>query len=241
MPLLDHFRPPLSLSRGWPSLHAVWCVTIVERLNGSVLPAAYVAEAEVNIGSRVEVDVATLEREESPASGPGNRAVATVAATYAPPVPALEIPAVFPDEIEVLVLGDGGGARVVAAVEMISPSNKDRPETRRAFAAKCAAYLQVGIGLVVVDIVTDRLSNLHDELMTLMDPSEPFRKTPETPIYAVAYRPTRRGGVDRVDCWPYPLRVGETLPTVPFALRGGPTVPLDLEATYMESRRRSRL
>ena len=55
-----------------------------------------------------------------------------------------------------------------AAIELVSPGNKDRPEARRAFAAKCAGYLTAGVGLVVVDIVTDRLANLHNELIELM-------------------------------------------------------------------------
>ena len=45
-------------------------------------------------------------------------------------------------------------ARLVAVVELVSPSNKDRPESRRAFAAKTAAYLQRGVGLIILDIVT---------------------------------------------------------------------------------------
>jgi hypothetical protein len=40
----------------------------------------------------------------------------------------------------------------------VSPANKDRDETRRAFIAKCAAYLQRGIGLIVVDIRTYTMS-----------------------------------------------------------------------------------
>jgi hypothetical protein len=57
----------------------------------------------------------------------------------------------------------------------------------------------------------------------------------------VAYRPARRKDGDQIDCWTAPLAVGQELPTMPLALRGGPTLPLELEATYMEARRRSRL
>ena len=35
---------------------------------------------------------------------------------------------------------------ISGAIELASPGNKDRPETRRAFAAKCASYLARGIG-----------------------------------------------------------------------------------------------
>ena len=61
---------------------------------------------------------------------------------------------VFPDDIEVQLYDLRDGKRLVAALELISPGNKDRAEARRAFGAKCVAYLQRGIGLVIVDIVT---------------------------------------------------------------------------------------
>jgi hypothetical protein len=99
----------------------------------------------------------------------------------------------------------------------------------------------LGIGLVVVDVVTERLANLHDELMRLMEKPDAFLFRGQSDLYAVAYRPARRKEGDQIDCWTAPLAVGQELPTMPLALRGGPTLPLELEATYMEARRRSRL
>jgi Protein of unknown function (DUF4058) len=242
MPLLDHFHPPLSDARHWESYHTLWASAIVANLNESVLPAGYFAEAQVHVGSRVEVDVATLE-EHRAAAAPRDGAGATLTLqAWAPPAPPLVIPASFPDEIEVQVLGAAGGLNLVAAIELVSPGNKDRTEHRRAFTAKCAAYLQVGIGLLIVDVVTDRLANLHDELITLLNQDDRFRFSPATALYAVAYRPARRDpGGDQLDCWPVALAVGRELPVVPLALRGGPTLPLNLETTYTEARRRSRL
>jgi hypothetical protein len=245
MPLLDHFHPPLHPQRRWESMHAIWATAIVGRLNEVVLPAMYYSETQVHIGSRVEVDVATLEHLAPPAARsarPDNGPVATLEAeVWAPPEPALVLPGIFPDEIEVEIFGTRMGKELVAAIELVSPGNKDRSETRRAFAAKCSSYLQLGIGLVIVDVVTDRLANLHDELMALMEQSERFAFPGAAPLYAVAYRPARRDVGDQIDCWPHPVGVGQALPTVPLALRGGPTLPLDLEATYTEARRRSRL
>src|SRR5947209_7298680 len=37
------------------------------------------------------------------------------------------------------------GRRLVAAVEIVSPANKDRPDHRGAFVARCAALLQQGV------------------------------------------------------------------------------------------------
>ena len=57
------------------------------------------------------------------------------------------------------------GRRLVAAVEIVSPANKDRPEHRRVFAAKCAALLRRGVSVCVVDVVTVRDFNLYADLM----------------------------------------------------------------------------
>ncbi|HJT76817.1 MAG TPA: DUF4058 family protein [Gemmataceae bacterium] len=242
MPLLDHFHPPLSDRRHWESFHAAWATEIMRTLNREVLPPGCFAEAQVHVGSRVEIDVATFEQEREAAAQAGNGNSGGVAVgTWAPPATALVMPAVFPDEIEVQVFRMSGGATLVAAIELVSPGNKDRPEARRAFAAKCASYLQQGIGLVVVDIVTERQANLHDELMGLMEQAERFAFAGGTPLYAVAYRPTRREAGDQVEIWPFPLALGQPLPTVPLALRGVATVPVDLETTYTATCGDSRL
>src|SRR5438046_4250675 len=101
------------------------------------------------------------------------------------------MPAIFPDEIEVRVLATRTGATMVGAIEFVSPGNKDRPAARRAFAAKCASYLQQGIGLVIVDVVTERPANLHDELIRLMELPEAFRFPSPPLLYVVSYRPFR--------------------------------------------------
>jgi hypothetical protein len=76
----------------------------------------------------------------------------------------------------------------------------------------------------------------------LLELADEFRFPTETALYAVAYRPARREpGGDQIDVWPAPLAVGAALPILPLALRGGPTLPIDLETTYTEARRRSRL
>src|ERR671928_13219 len=63
VPLLDHFHPPLSSTRHWESFHAAWATEIMRTLNRHVLPPGCFAEAQVHVGSRVEIDVATFERE----------------------------------------------------------------------------------------------------------------------------------------------------------------------------------
>ncbi len=242
MPLLDHFHPPLYGRRHWEGFHGWWAAEIAGGLNG-LLPADYFAEFQVTLSSRIEVDVATCTENgdsDAPAShGDHGVALAVQTQTWAPPVAVM--PAVFPDDIEVQVYSSMAGPTLVAALELVSPANKDSDETRRAFAAKCAAYLQRGIGLMIVDIVTSRHANLHDELVSLMGQVDGFRFAAPTHLYVTAYRPVHRQERNEIDLWRETLAVGRPLPTLPLAVRGLGCVPIDLEATYMEARKRGRI
>ena len=139
MPLLDHFRPPLSPRRHWESFHVNWAGAIADALNNDLLPEGYFAEEHARLGARVEIDVATFSESDAEKTDQRNGATATLPArTWAPPAAALVIPAAFPDEFEVLVFQSEGGTTLVAAIELVSPANKDRDAHRRAFAVKCA-------------------------------------------------------------------------------------------------------
>lgn len=235
MPLLDHFHPPLSGERHWESFHAAWAGSIADQLNRDLLPGGYFAEEHVHVGSRVEIDVATFEGGTSSATAGGTVAVA--ARPYTPPRPVVSWPSVFPDSLEVLVYSSEGGPTLVAAIELVSPANKDRPETRRAFVAKCAAHLQQGVGLIVIDIVTSRSANLHRDLAEFLGaPAATVDR-----LYAVAYKPVRLTDDDRIDVWPATLTLGQALPTLPLALDKGGVVPVDFDSSYRQACERRRL
>ena len=63
------------------------------------------------------------------------------------------------DVAEVLVHGQRDGRYLAGAIELVSERNKDRPEAREAFVAKCATYLHSGVGLIIFDAVTTRTAN----------------------------------------------------------------------------------
>ena len=69
-----------------------------------MLPSQYFAEVQIHLGSQVEADVAEFEHaekiEQSMADGNGG-GIATQ--TWAPPMTAMTIPVVFPDDLEVHV------------------------------------------------------------------------------------------------------------------------------------------
>ena len=128
------------------------------------------------------------------------------------------------------VFTDDGDPRLAAAIELVSPRNKDRPQAREAFSAKCADRLRHGCGLVVVDMVTTRRADLHVELLgALGAEAVPAAGS----LSVVAYRPVGRDTDGRLLAWPSALEIGRPLPTVPLWLLGvSAAVPLDLEASH---------
>src|SRR5207245_2073886 len=128
---------PLSQERHWESFHAAWIGSLADAITRA-LPEGYFAEEQVHQGPSVEIDVATYESNGRASSPPA------ATTTWTAPAPTATMPAVFADDFEVRVFTSRGGPTLVAALEMVSPANKDRPETRQAFAVKCASYLHQG-------------------------------------------------------------------------------------------------
>jgi hypothetical protein len=242
MPLLDHFHPPLELRYPWESFHAGWATRLADALNDDWLPPEFVAAELSHSGPNAEIDVATYEHPPAEVGAqPNGPATATLPRVWTPPAPKLTLPAVLPDTFEVRVFRTTGGLTLVAAIELISPSNKDRAAARRAFAANCASYLSQGISLVLIDIVTSRQANLHNETMRLMEAARDMDLPDDVTLYAVAYRPVLRGDRPEIDVWPETCAVGRPLPVLPLRLTGDLFVPVDFETSYQEACRRRRL
>jgi hypothetical protein len=241
MPLLDHFHPPLSAERRWESFLSRWATKLADALTDR-LPPDYIAEEHAHLGPSVEIDVATFERQSSAVANDRGGAVATAGRQVWTPLAADgALPSVFPDTFEVRVLSTEADPKLVAAIELVSPGNKDRAVERRAFATKVASYLHQGISVIIVDIVTNRRANLHNEVLQLMEAGDTLRLPPETTLYAVAYRPLRRGRGDEIDVWRSPLALGQPLPMLPLGLRAELVIPAEFEAAYAEACLRKRL
>ncbi len=237
MPLRDHFRPPLDDETAWEGFHGGWPMMLVADLSRR-LPRRYVAAPRVHTGSSAEIDVATYEKDDADfsSSGAGNgNGVATT--FWSPARPTLAVATDLPaqDEYEVRVYDAKRDCRLVAAVEIVSPANKDRPEHRRAFVAKCAALLQKQVSVTIVDLVTTRDFNLYADLLELIGQADPSL-APEPPgLYAVACRGTPRGNSWLLEAWVHALALGGPLPTLPLWLADNLAVPLDLEESYEET------
>lgn len=197
-------------------------------LNQLLLPENFVAEARVKLGGQVEIDVGTFaEGGPSTASGSG-------VAVWAPPQPVATALLDFqaPDTFEVQVLQEEGGPRLVAAIELVSPANKDRPSHRRMFAVKCASYLQSGVSVMVVDVVTERAGNLHAELLQLLEAPVSTPGQGSHDLYAAAYRTLAGSQGLTLETWAQTLSLHQALPTLPLWIMPDLGLPMDLEMTY---------
>jgi uncharacterized protein DUF4058 len=234
MPLRDHFHRPWNEQNPWEGFHSAWVNTIVRHLNGAILPPQFRAVPQVHLGPMVESDVATFENELTVESIAPPQANGNSSMLWEPQgVQTLEIDLPAQDVFEVRIHDDRRGMRIVAAVELVSPGNKDRPEQRQAFTTKCAAYLQEQVNLLVVDVVTSRRTNFHHELLTLVAPQ--LETADDLELYCVAYRNRKEQRKWHLDYLPFSLAVGARLPVAPLWLSGNLSVPLDLEKTYEET------
>lgn len=236
MPLRDHFRPPTNLKSSWEELHGQWPATMVQALR-KCLPPGFTAAPRVHLGAQVEVDIATYERDQptSFSTSPYEGGVATASWTATEPSVAVETTLPDFDEYEVRVYDVTRGRRLVAAIEIVSPANKDRIEHRHGFVAKCAALLQQGVAVSIVDLVTVRQHNLYLELMDFIGHADPTLG-PETPAtYAASCRWIRKEKRTILETWSHRLSVGQPLPTLPLWLSEIQVVPLDLEKCYEQA------
>ena len=237
MPLRDHFRPPLDDRFSWEGLHGGWPMVIVQQLHKQ-LPAGYVAEPRAHFGSQVEVDLAAFETDESRRGYMTEDRGGVATAVWAPSRPSVAIETALPgeyDEYEVRIFDARRGRHLVAAVEIVSPANKDRPKNRKLFVAKCAAMLQKGVAVSIVDLVTVRQANLYVELLDLFGHEDPTLGEPVPPIHAASCRWTRQARSMLLEAWSHPLSLGQPLPTLPLWLAENLVVPLDLESSYEQA------
>jgi hypothetical protein len=237
MPLRDHFHPPLDEMRHWEGFHGQWPGEIVRTLLDK-LPERYFAEPRVHPGSSAEIDVATFHEPADVPGGNGRQAQGGLAtAVWAPPRPRFSVVTDLPasDEYEVQVFDAGRNCRLVAAIEIISPAHKDRPEHRRAFVAKCAALLQKRVSVMMIDLVTTRKFNLYHDLLELIGQTEPALGAFGQPIYAVACRGTKQDPASLLENWGEILEIGRPLPTLPLWLADDFAIPVELEEAYEET------
>ncbi len=145
MPLRDHFRPPVSDRSSWEAVHGGWPMVIVQQLVRT-LPERYIAEPRVHLGAEFKVNIAAYEEVSSYRADANSVATPTTWAATQPTL-TLETELADSDEYEVRVYDTRHNRRLVAAVELISPSNKEPSKAQGAICVQvCSIAASKRIG-----------------------------------------------------------------------------------------------
>jgi hypothetical protein len=227
MPLHDWTDPA-----GWVGVHHTW-ITELLRWVKPRLPAGY--RAYIGSAPLLALDAPSVRPDVGVQSWPSRNEPGSSEPTRTegerdPLEPDTEVAVSTLDPVPPVVFVERQG-RLVAAVEVISPRNKDRPRSRSASLSRYLGYLLDGAHLVMVDVHRRPLGfSFADEIARELEMQEP----PVPPPMAVSYRvgePAANGG-RYLAIWRRPLTVGAPLPTIPLPLTVEQAVVLDLEATY---------
>lgn len=224
--------------RGWDGVHLLWLAQLLDWVQPR-LPHGFRAY----VGS---VPALTLE-------AGGGRPDVTVRGWREPPEPApLAVGvALAPDRESVAAftldpqraLHVDWHGQLIAAVELVSPRNKDRLDAQARYARRYLGYLRQGVNLMLVDVFARpagfSFADAISEDLGLWG-------TPAPPPFAVSYRvgePVPNGDAmgTPIALWQRALAAGGALPELPLALDEGAAVTIDLEATYHEAARRAYL
>ena len=242
MPLRDHALEPYCSAYHTQNIHGGWPMVIADTLN-EILPPEYRFGVRVHLGRWYEADVSGYEL--GLMSG-GAEDVGGGTAALIAPAPTMTKWTEAPDDsdygVDIYEATSNIPGKLVASIEFVSPSNKDRPESRRAFAAKCAALWRNKICVSIVDLISLKNFNLYADALDLIGHSDPaFSDSPST--YAATFR--GRNGLPhhqwQLECWAYRMEVGQPLPTLPVWLNEKDHILVDLDATYEQTIRKLRL
>lgn len=218
----------------WNDVHGKLIAYIADELNES-LPARFRAGLQQRViiadveepatGSRYP-DVAILE---APTFGSGTTAVLSSRALIREP----SILAFRPEplkEYSIEILDTKSSDKVVTAIEVLSPANKQAGDGRAQFKSKQSEYRTGRVNRVEIDLLrTGR--RLFDFPQRSLAPEQ------DKPYYVLVYRAHRPG-----ECELYAIDLREPLPVIDIPLRAAdPDVALDLQPLIRRVYRNGRL
>ena len=222
---------------GWEGVHLLWMTELLRDIKGKLPPGfrAYIGSGPaLAVGApggagRPDVSVPAHDGTSEAGAGATSLPPATVPSPSVP-APDVEVAvATLDPDPAVLVERQG---RLVAAVELVSPRNKDRPVSRTTYLSRYLGYLIEGANLMLVDVHRrpggfSFADGIAAELRLENQPPLP-------PPLAASYRvgePAASGG-RLLAVWRRPLSPGGQLPHLPLPLTTEHAVPVDLEQTY---------
>lgn len=221
--------------RGWDSVHPFWLAYLVEWVQPR-LPEGYKAflgrvPALTVATSNGKPDVSVRQMEPRPAAE--SRATETASIE-----PDLEASVVVRLDPQMAVHVDFHG-QLIAAIELVSPRNKDCADSKETYTNRYLGYLRLGVHLLLVDVLPRPKRFSFSDAIT----SGLGMELPPLPLpFAAAYRVGEvvpvgadMGSLQAV--WRRPLQVGQALSALPLPLSVHRAILIDLEETYQRAAR----
>jgi hypothetical protein len=230
MPVHDWTRVEAGI---FHAFHAAWVAGIQTSLNSGLLPTGYYALAEQHFG-RAIADVLTLHGRPTPENPfPSSPDAGGTAVAEAPPRvrrrQTLEQPSLA--RRRTLAVRHVSGHRLIALLEIVSPSNKDRARTVEEFAAKAVSALDAGVHVLLVDLLPPGPNDpqgMHGVIRQRLDDSdEPYDLPADEPLTLASYA----AGLN-VEIYLEHVAVGAVLPEMPLFLHSDRYINVPLEPTY---------
>jgi hypothetical protein len=226
MPIHDWTRVDAGL---FHHFHQDWTIEICRTLNRGLLPLDYLVMTDQWVEGP-DSDMITVR--ECGFTVPGGLAMAD-APPRARQVARVESDAAaYAQRANRIVVRHQLGP-VVAAIEVVSPGNKDSRHTIRAFTAKAIDFLRGGVNLVVIDLFPPTPRDPAGTHQVIWDELSgvPFEPRPADKPLTVASYDAGGGLTAYVD----PVAVGDDLPDAALFLAPGWYVTIPLERTYQAS------
>jgi hypothetical protein len=206
-------NPYLEQPDVWHEFHEAFCGEIMTHLSRSLPEPYYVrGDATVYVREWNGSERHPLGRPDAFVSGAAESAGASVATLAAPARTLLPEVDMFTETT--IEIHDSRRRRVVTAIEVLSPSNKDLNDDYRRYASKRLAYLHSGASLVEIDLLR---GGTRPRTLKPLPPGDYF---------VLVARPHQH---PEADVWPISLR--QPLPPIPIPLAAlDPDVSIDLQA-----------
>ncbi len=216
--------------RGWDSVHPFWLTYLVEWIQPR-LPEGYKAF----LGGVPALTVA---------SGYGKPDVSVRQWSPRPPTDEVETQtAVLEPDLESriairldpqLAVHIDFHGQLIAAIELVSPRNKDRADAKETYTNRYLGYLRLGVHLLLVDVLPrPKRFSFSDAITNGLGLELP----PLLPPFAATYRvgeviPVGDDMGSLVAVWRRPLQVAQPLPSLPLPLNVHRAIMIDLEESY---------
>jgi hypothetical protein len=208
--------------------HNVWIGQLRNALNEGLLPSGYYALSEQHAGKYI-ADVLTLHAGQS--SDPPSPATGGVAVAEAPPKVSrkMTLSAAARSRRKTLTIRHVSGHQIVALLEIVSPSNKDRREHVEEFLDKVEDALHHNVHLLLVDLLpagTHDPQGMHGAVwQRLGDEPDPVPNNEPLTLAAYVADATVKAYVEHI-------AVGQALPDMPLFLDPDYYINVPLEQTY---------